>query len=71
VSAKVPDGLLYGHEFFIKTDNGGWYLGLKVDLNYMFKAIIEGEGWPWDDGEEDYHKGAALVAPLIILVWGE
>jgi hypothetical protein len=71
VSAKVPDGLLYCREFFIKTVSGGWYLGLKLNLDFMFKAIIDREGWSWDEGEDDYHKGAALVAPLNILVWSK
>ena len=71
MSAKVPDGLLYDKEFLIKLPYGGWLLGRKIDLDYLFTPIRTKHGWEWQESDEEYYKGAAPVAPLNILVWSE
>lgn len=73
MSAKVNDGLLvFRKDFLLKRPLpiGGWFLGGIGFLDEFTTALThEGCGWGWEDYHDKEYGGAALVAPLPILLW--
>lgn len=71
MSAKVPNGLLLTrHNLLLKRSEpvGGWYLDKYC--SGLYQALVNKKcRWSWDSFRDKEHKGAAMVAPLIILEW--
>jgi hypothetical protein len=70
--SAIPDGLLHWDECLLKTpEYGGWYLGQLDFLDHMYLAIRREDGWEWEKVDDETHKEAVLIAPLILLVWDD
>ena len=71
MSPKVEDGLNWVESkdyFLLKLPIiGGW--ALTKSLSTFYHTLEDKNGWGWDDYTERVHEGAALVAPLPILLW--